>query len=93
MSTNVRSDGGFTTPLRLLFALLAIATLMSSSPWEEPDQLSAIAACASSAMWAVFAVFGYKPGWRRQLTWAVLIICLALVAVSLLGAAFQARTS
>ena len=87
MSTNVRSDGEFTTPLRLLFALLAIATLMSSSPWEQPDQLSAIAACASSAMWAVLAVFAYKPGWRRKLTWAVLVVCLVLVAASLFCAA------
>ena len=87
MSANVRSNEGFTAPLRMLFALLAIATLLSTSPWEQPDQLSAMAACASSAMWAVFAVFGYKPDWRRQITWAILVVCLALVAASLLGAA------
>jgi hypothetical protein len=87
MTSNLRSNEGFTAPLRMLFALLAVATLLSNSPWEQPDQLSAIAACASSAMWAVLAIFGYKPGWRRQITWAVLVACLALVTTSLLGVA------
>lgn len=85
MSANIRRDEGFTTPLRCLCALVAVATLLGKSPWQQPDPVSMATAYAGAALWGVLAVFGYKPGWRRHVTWALATIYLVLMAGNLFG--------
>ena len=85
MSSQVRHNEGFTTPLRALFALVAVATLFSNSPWEQPDQLSAVTGYAGPVMWGVIAAFGNKAGWRRHLTAAVAVVYLVLVVGRMAG--------
>ena len=85
MSTDVQRNDGFTMPMRAVFALVAIGTLLSNSPWEQPDQLAAITAYAGSAMWGAMAAFGNKAGWQRHLTLIVAIVYLVLVFGRLLG--------
>jgi hypothetical protein len=85
MSIDVRRNHEFTMPLRALFALVAIATLLGNAPWQQPDQWTAITAYAGSIMWGVMAAFGNKAGWQRRLTLVVAIAYLVLVVGKLLG--------
>ena len=85
MSIEARTNYGFTTLMRAIFALVAIATLISSSPWTQADRLTAITAYAGSLMWGVMAAFGNKAGWQRDLTMAVALVYLILVVSKLAG--------
>jgi hypothetical protein len=85
MSTEARTNHRFTTSLRALFALVAVTTLISNSPWTQADQLTAITAYAGSLMWGVMAAFGNKPGWQRDLTMAIALVYLILVVSKITG--------
>ena len=85
MSTRVRSDQEFTTPLRVIFGLVAIATLLNNTPWTQSDQLAAVTSTTGSLMWGLMAAFGNKAGWPRSLTLFVAIAYLALVLCKVLG--------
>ena len=85
MATEVRNTQGFTTPQRALFGFVAIATLLSSSPWEQSDQPAAMNTYGASLLWGALAAFGYKTGWPRILTWAIAISYLGLLISKLLG--------
>ena len=85
MSTEVRRNQEFTMPLRVLFGFVAIATLLSSSPWDQPAPVTAMTSYVGSLMWGVMAAFGNKAGWQRTLTLAIAIAYLALVVSKLLG--------
>ena len=85
MSNEVHKNQDFTMPLRVIFGLVAIATFLSNTPWNQSDQMDAIMFYAGSSMWGLMAVFGNKPGWKRSLTLVVAIIYLALVVGKILG--------
>ena len=85
MSPEARQNHEFTTPLRGLFGFVAIATLLSNSPWTQTDQLAAITAYAGSLMWGVMSAFGNKAGWQRRLTMAIAVVYLLLVVSKLIG--------
>lgn len=87
MSIDVSRNYQFTIPMRGIFGLIAIATLLSNNPWNQPDPLAAITAYAGSIMWGVMAVFGNKTGWQRHLTLAFAVVYLVLVVSRLLGVA------
>lgn len=85
MSTEARPNHEFTTPLRVLFGLVAIATFVSGAPWKQSNQLVALTTCAGSLMWAVMAAFGNKAGWKKHLTMGIAIAYLALVVAKIAG--------
>ena len=87
MSTEIIENPGFTTPLRAMFGLVAVATLVSSSPWEHADPLTAATAYAGSLMWGVMAAFDQRQPWQRHVTMAVAIGYLVLVVCKVAGAA------
>ena len=87
MSTKLRQNQEFTTPLRAIFGLVAIATLLSNSPWEQANQLAAVTAYTGSLMWGLMAAFGNKAGWQRTLTMLVAVAYLALVVSKIVGVA------
>ena len=87
MSIDASRNYQFTMPMRGIFGLVAIATLLSNSPWNQPAPLAAITAYAGSIMWGVMAVFGNKIGWQRRLILAIAVVYLILVVSRLLGVA------
>jgi len=87
MSIDVSRNDQFTIPMRGIFGLVAIATLLSNSPWDQSDPLAAATAYAGSVMWGVMAAIGNKAGWQRHLILAFAAVYLVLVVIRLLAVA------
>jgi len=85
MSTEAPRNHVFAIPHRLLFGLIAVATFIAGSPWDQPSQLAAATTCAGSLMWAALAAFGNRSGWQRHLTLAIATAYLALVVIKIAG--------
>lgn len=85
MSILDQSNQQFPLALRLAFGVIAIATLLANAPWSQPDFLQMTTSYASSLMWGLLAIFGYKPGWPRTLTMAAAVVYAILVLGELGG--------
>ena len=85
MARELRESRALTIPFRVLFGLVAVATLFSSAPWDASNPLSASAAYAGSLMWGAIAVLDDRGGWRRHLVMSVAVLYLVLSLCKLAG--------
>ena len=79
------TNTGFIPPLRAIFALVAVATLLEQRPWAQSSMLMAATAYAGALMWAAMAAFGNKSGGLRYLTIGLALVYLALVVAKAAG--------